>query len=159
MERPNPHQTIWADSMMNHVSCICLDGSTTVSIVLWKQTDFLNEKHFQEQILKMFYFSWICAWSWIILDEAEYDMQWGWFYPCQRAETSFPNGVLQSRNPEDYFWHPVFLPGFSTGGSTGPIKKLRGVMREKSGAQFLDTVNSTFNSRVWVRVNIQYFLR
>ena len=36
------------------------------------------------------------------------------------------DGVLQSRNPEDYFWHPLFSPGFSTLGSTEPIKKLRG---------------------------------
>ena len=29
----------------------------------------------------------------------------------------------------------------------------RGLMREKSGSEFLDTVNSTFNSLVWVTVN------
>ena len=27
-------------------------------------------------------------------------------------------------------------------GSTGPIEKLKGIMREESGSQFVDTVNS-----------------
>ena len=50
----------------------------------------------------------------------------GFIHLSQRAEASVPNGVPQSCNPEDYFWHPVFLPELSTLGSTGPIKKLRG---------------------------------
>ena len=53
----------------------------------------------------------------------------------------------------------VFLPGFSTLGSTRPMEMIKGVMREKSGSQFLDTVDSTFTSQLWVRVNTSYFLR
>ena len=51
----------------------------------------------------------------------------------------------------------VFLPGFSTLGSTPPMEQIKGVIKEKSGSQFLDT--STFTSQVWVRVNTSYFLR
>ena len=39
----------------------------------------------------------------------------------------------------------VFLRGFRTLGSTGPIEKLKGSHEEKSGSQFLDTVNSMFS--------------
>ena len=53
--------------------------------------------------------------------------------------------------------HTVFLPGFRTLGSTGPIKKLKGVIREKSRSQSLGTVNSMF-SQVRVLDNDGYFL-
>ena len=53
----------------------------------------------------------------------------------------------------------VFLSGFHRPGSTGPIEKLKlGVMREKSGSQFLHTVNSMF-SQVWVLDNDGCFLK
>ena len=42
----------------------------------------------------------------------------------------------------------VFLAGFST--DTGDHRTLKRVMREKNGSQFFITVNSTFNSQVWV---------
>ena len=35
----------------------------------------------------------------------------------------------------------MFLPGFSTLRSTGPIGKVKGSCEGKSGSQFLDTVN------------------
>ena len=55
---------------------------------------------------------------------------------------------------------PVFLPGFSTLGSTGPIEKLKeGQEGEKRVTLFLDTVTRTFNSQGRVRVNPSPFLR
>ena len=53
----------------------------------------------------------------------------------------------------------VFLPGFSTLGSTGPIEKLKEGQEGEKLVRLLDTVTRMFNSQVRVRVNPSPFLR
>ena len=53
--------------------------------------------------------------------------------------------LLRQYITEKKIFLTVLLPRFSTLGSTGPVKKLKGgqIIREKSSSHFLDTVNST----------------